>query len=56
VNTEARNQNGIVLIRRELLLNLGVVQNCLSAAVDALLIVDAVGSGMGRSSIGENLN
>jgi hypothetical protein len=56
VHTEARNQNGIVLIRRELLLNLGVVQNCLSAAVNALLVVDAVGSRMRGSSIGEDLN
>jgi len=56
VNTEARNQNGIVLIRRELLLNFGVIQNCLSAAIDALLIIDAVGGGVRGGSICEDLN
>lgn len=56
MDTEACNQNSIVLVRLELLLNLGIVQNGLGTGLDILLVIDTLRRNASRGSVREYLN
>lgn len=50
------NQYSVVLVRLELLLDLGIIQNRFGAGIDIMLVVDALRRGARRSRVGIDLD